>query len=199
MTSAGSAGRRTPPIGVVLAGGRGRRLGGGKAVVELRGRPLISYPLAALGAALSDVVVLAKPGTELPDLPGQAVWLERCVEQHPLVGIRCALERAGARAVLVCAVDLPLVTPELVGRLAVSDPRAPVVVARHRDAIQPLLGRYRPEALGPLRAADLGLPMREVVASLVPAFVEVDDPLELFNVNAPAELARAAELLEGGR
>ncbi|MBV8942057.1 MAG: NTP transferase domain-containing protein, partial [Solirubrobacterales bacterium] len=191
MTPAAGAARRAPPIGVVLAGGRGRRLGGAKAMVRLRGRPLISYPLAALRAALTDVVVLAKPDSELPDLPGQTVWLERCAEQHPLVGIRCALEQAGDRAALVCAVDLPFVTAELVGRLARFRPSAPVVVARHRGAIQPLLGCYRPEALAQLRAADLGLPMREVVAALEPAFVEVHDPLELFNVNTPAELARA--------
>jgi molybdopterin-guanine dinucleotide biosynthesis protein A len=34
----------------VLAGGRGDRIGGAKAMVELRGRPLIRYPLDALRA-----------------------------------------------------------------------------------------------------------------------------------------------------
>ena len=41
--------RRRRPIGVVLAGGSGRRIGGSKAIVKLRGQPLITYPLAALG------------------------------------------------------------------------------------------------------------------------------------------------------
>ena len=31
----------------VLAGGRGSRIGGDKALVQLGGRPLIAYPLAA--------------------------------------------------------------------------------------------------------------------------------------------------------
>jgi molybdopterin-guanine dinucleotide biosynthesis protein A len=191
--------RGNGPVGVVLAGGRGRRLGGEKAVVKLCGRPLISYPLAALRAVLPDVVVLAKTDSALPGLPGQMVWRESCPEQHPLVGIRAALERARGRAVLVCAVDLPLITPRLVRRLAGAAGSAetgPAAVASHGGAIQPLLGCYRPEALAPLQAAALDMPVREVVAALGPAPVEVDDPVELFNVNTPADLAQAAALLE---
>lgn len=185
------------PIGVVLAGGRGKRLGGGKAMVDLRGRPLVSYPLAALRAALDDVVVLAKPQTELPKLGGTKVWVESEPLQHPLVGICTALELAAGRAVLVCAVDLPLVTPALVRRLACAPPMsAPAVVASHGTTIQPLLGRYTASALEPLRALDGGLPLRDAVRALGPRLVEVDDPLELFNVNTPADLARAAALLE---
>ena len=83
--------RRTAPIGVILAGGLGQRIGGAKAVVELGGRPLIAYPLAALAAALSDVAVIAKADTELPMLPGITVWIEPDAPRHPLLGIAEAL------------------------------------------------------------------------------------------------------------
>jgi molybdenum cofactor guanylyltransferase len=52
-------------LGVVLAGGRGSRLGGAKPTAELGGRPLISYPLAALAAAGLEAVVVAKSDTDL--------------------------------------------------------------------------------------------------------------------------------------
>lgn len=63
--------------GAVLAGGRGSRLGGAKATVELGGRPLISYPLAALAAAGIEAFVVAKPagvpgGLPLVQTPGRA-------------------------------------------------------------------------------------------------------------------------------
>ncbi len=179
------------PLGIVLAGGHGRRLGGAKALVELRGRPLISYPLASLDAVLDEVVVVCKPQTELPALPGHEVWFESETPQHPLVGIRAALERAGDRAVLACALDLPLVTPGLVRRLATAAP-AGAVLASHGGELQPLLGRYRPEALSML---ELSKSAREAVGALSPQLVEVEDPLELFNVNTPADLERAAKLL----
>ncbi|MBK5220825.1 MAG: NTP transferase domain-containing protein, partial [Thermoleophilia bacterium] len=45
-------------LGAVLAGGSGSRIGGAKATVELAGRPLIAYPLAALEAAGVEAVVV---------------------------------------------------------------------------------------------------------------------------------------------
>ena len=53
---------------VVLAGGLGSRIGGDKALVQLGGRPLITYPLAAAEAAGLDAVVVAKRTTKLPAL-----------------------------------------------------------------------------------------------------------------------------------
>jgi molybdenum cofactor guanylyltransferase len=201
MSAEGSSGRQPPPLGVVLAGGRGRRLGGGKAVAQLCGRPLISYPLAALEAVLAEVVVLAKAYTELPSLPSATtLWSESEELQHPLVGLRTALELAAGRTVLVCAVDLPLVNPTLVRRLAFHQPEsARAVVAGRGEEIQPLLGRYSAHALQPLRAAGPEIALRQAVRALEPQLLEVHDPVELFNVNTPADLARAAALLCGSQ
>ncbi|MGB0094561.1 MAG: NTP transferase domain-containing protein, partial [Solirubrobacteraceae bacterium] len=118
------------PIGVVLAGGSGRRMGGSKATVQLRGRPLISYPLEALQRALREVTVIAKADTELPQMPGVTVWIEPTTPRHPLVGIVQALALAAGRPVLIVAGDLPFVTAELLGDLARSAPgAAPAVIA----------------------------------------------------------------------
>jgi molybdenum cofactor guanylyltransferase len=187
------------PIGVVLAGGLGRRMGGAKAMVELAGRPLICYPLDALAAALDEVAVLAKADTELPSLPGATIWVEPQLHHHPVVGISQALALAGGRPVLICAVDLPLVTPELVRRLAAEDPAgAPAVVASRRGEFQPLLGCYRPGALELLEPAG-NRPLRELVAAIKPRLLDVDDPESLYNVNEPADLLPAAAALERRR
>jgi molybdenum cofactor guanylyltransferase len=171
-------------------------MGGAKATVLLRGRPLISYPLEALSAALGDVVVLAKVDTELPSLPGTTVWIESQQLHHPAVGIVQALALAGGRSVLICAADLPFVTPALVRELASGDPaHAPAVVASTQGAMQPLLGCYHPRAAQLLRADD-ERPLRQQVAELVPAIVEVEDPRALFNVNAPEDLLQASAMLD---
>jgi molybdopterin-guanine dinucleotide biosynthesis protein A len=189
---------RPLPMGFVLAGGLGRRLGRAKATAQLCGRPLISYPVATLQAVLDEVVVLAKPQTELPPLAGAPVWVERESRQHPLVGIVEALSLAGGRPVLVCAVDLPLVSPAFVRDLAFAAPEsAPAVIASHGGAIQPLLGRYTTGALEPLRAADPGIALRDAVGALRPELLEVSDPTELLNINTRADLERAAALLCG--
>lgn len=194
--------RGTEPIGVILAGGRGRRMGGSKATVELGGKPLIAYPHGAMAAVLGDVVVLAKPDTQLPTLPGATVWIESQPRHHPLIGIVEALGLAGGRPVLICASDLPFVTPELLRRLATEDAcGAPAVIASERGQMQPLLGRYEPQALGLLRSAAIegGAPLRDQVGAIAPRLVEVEDQELLLNVNAPEDLLRAAAILDRRR
>ena len=84
-------------IVAVLAGGRGRRMGGAKAMAELDGAPLIARPLAAARAAGLEAVVVAKRATPLP--AGRAgVASSRTSRSHPLAGLVTALEHgAGDR------------------------------------------------------------------------------------------------------
>src|SRR4051794_41732182 len=70
-------------IGVLLAGGLGRRIGGDKAVVELEGRPLALYGLEALHEACEQVVVVAKRDTMLPPPAGVARLLVRARQPPP--------------------------------------------------------------------------------------------------------------------
>jgi len=182
-----------------MAGGLGRRIGGSKATVELRGRPLICYPLAALGSALADVAVVAKVDTELPSLTGVTVWIEPAAPSHPLVGIVHALGFAEGRAVLVCAADMPFVTPALVQRIASTDPLgAPAVVPTCGGVLQPLLALYLPAAAAALSrgALDANRPLRQEVAAIRPRLLEIEDSSPFFNVNAPEDLLHAAAILD---
>lgn len=187
------------PVGVILAGGRGRRLGGAKALATLDGRPLILAPLAAMRAALADVVVVAKRDTELPSLPQTPVWTEPDEPSHPLVGIVHALDCAGGRSVLVCAADLPFVTPATLRALALAPAGgASAVLASVDGAVQPLLGRYEPECAARLApaASEGRLAMRTVVAELGARPLEVCAE-ELFNVNTSTDLRTAQARLRG--
>src|SRR4051794_24313150 len=181
-----------PPIGVVLAGGRGRRLGGrSKAELQLAGRPMLAYVLEALTPVLDEVAVVAKPSTGLPGrvadgklrVPGGdpvALWIEPEEPSHPLVGLRHALTQAEGRAVLLVAVDLPLITPALVEELVAADAQGACAVVPHAEGcLQPLLARYEPEALAMLARAADDQPLTEAVLALDPHVIEPADP-ELF-------------------
>jgi molybdenum cofactor guanylyltransferase len=196
------------PIGVVLAGGAGRRIGGSKAIVELRGTPLVLYPLRALQAVLAEVVVVAKQGTALPPLPAVPIWIEPAEPRHPLAGIVHALEGAGAvagsvglaREILVSAGDLPFLDPELVEQVVHADAHgAAAVVPRAGGRLQPLLARYAPAAHAPLAAALRADPLpslTDAVAALDPLVLDVDDELPFFNVNVPEDVLTASGLLD---
>ncbi len=188
----------TLPLGVVLAGGTGRRIGGDKALVELDGRPLLHYPLAALREVVGEVVVVCKEHTALPDLAGMAaVWCDPEERHHPLIGVRSALRAVAeaGRPVLVCAVDLPLVTPEVLRELLGAGPEeAPAAVARAAGYLQPLLARYSPAALGVLDAMAPDEAATRVVERMSPVMVETDGEV-LLNVNAPEDVLRASAAL----
>ncbi len=174
-------------------------MGGSKLIVALRGRPLITYPLDAMRAALDEVAVIGKPDLQLPSLPGVMVWIEPQEPRHPLVGIVEALALAGGRSVLVCPADLPFVTPELIRRLVSGNGSgAPAVIATSASGPQPLLGCYQPRAASLLASAARAarVPVREAVAAIGPELLEVQDEEQLFNVNSPNDLLLAAAILD---
>ena len=140
---------------MIAAAGSGERLGAGgpKALVELAGRPLVAWSLAAMRASASvTVVVLAAP-------PGHEEALERIAGEiagrpdeegafHPIVvtggdsrtaSVGHALAEVPARAELVAVQDAarPLVTGELVDALVArlaGDANAAGVIAAARVA-----------------------------------------------------------------
>jgi molybdopterin-guanine dinucleotide biosynthesis protein A len=180
-------------IGCVLAGGLGRRLGAPKASAMLAGRPLISYPLAALAEVCGRVAVVCKADTELPQLELER-WDEPDEPRHPRAGMAHALERATG-PVLVCAADMPFVTPAacavVAGALRSGTQAA---VASCDGRLQPLLAAYAPGSLAILRAAPADEPLTRTVEALMPTRVEVE-PRVAFNVNTPEDLAEAERML----
>ena len=164
-------------IVAVLAGGRGRRLGGSKAMAPFRGEPLILRPLAAARAAGLEAVVVAKPDTELPDVP---VLVEPAEPTHPLLGIVTALEHGTA---VVVACDQPFVPPELLRALTEHDGPALAV------ADEPFPGRYEPSQLPILREAlAQEASLRATLRRL--AMPALGAPRELLaSINTPEDLA----------
>ena len=193
-------------IGVLLAGGLGRRLVDGvdapsKAAVELAGRPLAAYPLAALAAVCDRLVVVCKRDTRLPRLPGTERWDEPDEPRHPLTGIVHALERAGA-PVLVCAADMPSVTPDAMRSILTAASAATggasaapsAIVAATDGVLQPTLGLYLPWALATLRAAPADAPLTRTVEALAPVRVALPGRVTR-SVNTPEDLYAAEALL----
>jgi molybdopterin-guanine dinucleotide biosynthesis protein A len=185
------------PLGVVLAGGDGRRIGGDKAIVELEGRPLILYPLEALHEVCDEVAVVAKRDTVLPSLGGVAdVWIEPDEPRHPICGVVHALGLSRGRPVLVVAVDLPLVDAATLRLLVdAADGGAPAVIPRAHGRLQPFCALYAPGALRGLESFDPEERATDVVERLGAMIVEPDDDMAFFNVNRPEDLLQASVLL----
>ncbi len=130
--------------GVVLAGGRSRRMGRPKATLEWHGSTLVRRVGGLVARAVDGpVVVVRAPGQELPELPFELVEDAREGE-GPLRGIAAGLGALRGRAgvAYVSAVDVPLLDPAFVRRVvaAIGDADAAVPVGP-----QPLAAAYRVE------------------------------------------------------
>lgn len=208
MVSDGADSGGRPAVVAVLAGGRGSRLGAGKASAELCGRPLIAYPLNAARAAGLAAVVVAKRASELPPL-GVPVVHEPDAPRHPLCGIVAALRQTRAPVVAV-GCDMPFLTGELLAWLAGGGggaaggrgPRATVPRAtapRVGGHVQPLPALYCPADLPALERALAGeRSLRATLAELGPRVLDEQalgafgEPARLcFSVNDARDLRTA--------
>jgi molybdenum cofactor guanylyltransferase len=174
-------------------------MGAPKAGLELAGRPLIAYPVDAIVAAGLEPVVVAKEGSELPDIDCRVVR-EPDARHHPAAGIIAALE-AAAGPVVVVACDMPFVPAQLLTVLAQLPAPAALPIVSGRP--QPLLARYGPSVAPQLeRAVERDQPLRDAVQALDPVVLGPDelpgfgDPRWIaFNVNDPDDLAAAERLI----
>jgi molybdopterin-guanine dinucleotide biosynthesis protein A len=104
-------------LGIVLAGGAGRRLGGVlKAAVPVAGRPMLDRVLAALDGAGRVIVV----GPDTLAIPAGVIRTrEEPPGGGPVAGIGAALSAApiGTGIAVIVGGDLPLLTAEAIDRL----------------------------------------------------------------------------------
>jgi molybdopterin-guanine dinucleotide biosynthesis protein A len=177
-------------IGIVLAGGAGRRMGGRKSERLLAGRPLASYPAAALAEVCERVALVG----EGPELPGVELWDDEPAEpRHPLTGIVHALERADGNPILVCAADMPFVEPGTLRAIATAASDS-VAVAVTGNRLQPVLALYTPAALPALMRAEPGEPLTRTVERLDPIRIEVP-AAQARSIDTPEQLAEAEDEL----
>jgi molybdopterin-guanine dinucleotide biosynthesis protein A len=183
----GSADRRV--TGVVLVGGRGRRLGRDKALVEVDGVPMVRRVAAALAAGGCDPVVLVGHPRPDPAFEGFDVLPDDHPDAGPLGGVRTA-QRHVRGALLVAACDLPDLDAATVRALLASGRTAEVTVAVTPDGRRhPTLAVWS-ERSAPTVAAvftDGGRSLHAALDRL--AVVEVVcEPGPLRNVNLPSDL-----------
>lgn len=192
-------------IGIILAGGRAIRMGGGdKGLLTLGGVAILERVLAAIRAQCDHVVINANgdparfaafghpviPDT-VPDRPG------------PLAGILAGLDHVAAHHseadfVLTVPGDAPFLPSDLVARLEdrrVAD-RAQIVQARSGDHDHGVVALWAVALRAELRAALAGEDLRKVGAfARRHAMATVTWPIHpidpFHNVNTPEDLASA--------
>lgn len=199
---------RDDTLGVVLAGGLARRMGGGdKPLRLLGGRPMLAHVLARLRPQVAAVVINANGDPArfaghglpvvadgLPDHPG------------PLAGILAALDWAAENApalrwVVSVPGDSPFIPADLVQRLhaAAQAEGLPLACAHSGGQAHPPVGLWPVALRADLRAALLAGERKIDRWTARHGCAACDWPAQpvdpFFNANAPEDLAEAERLL----
>ena len=197
-----------PTLGLVLAGGLARRMGGGdKARIRIGGRSILERVLARLAPQCGAIILNANgdparfADTGLPvaadSVPGFA---------GPLAGILAGLDWAAAHAPEVADVvsapgDCPFLPHDLVARLAEARRAAglPLACARSGEWRHPVLGLWPVVLRDDLRRALVDENLHKIEAWTARHGIAIADwpatPVDpFFNVNTPEDAAEAERL-----
>lgn len=137
--------------GLVLAGGRSRRLGIDKALLVMDGLRLVDRAVAVLTEICDDVMVAPGPRRPLPILGTRQV-ADAVADAGPLGGLVGGLEAATHELVAVLAVDHPDADPAVLSALAAASDGEDVVVPEVDGQLQPLHAVWARAAAHRLRA-----------------------------------------------
>ena len=199
-------------VGVLLAGGRSSRMGGGdKCLRLLGGKPILTRIIDRLSPQVSDIVINANGDPDrFADFGLPVVSDNIAGYQGPLAGVHAALEwvkanRPDVDHAVTIATDTPFFPADLVGRLlSARDDASSFRVAQSDVGIHPVIGLW-PVDLAEALEDSLKRGERKVTTwtrdhGAVPVFfppVDVGgqsiDPF--FNINAPEDLATAEALV----
>ena len=195
---------------IVLAGGRGSRLGHNKAKVTIGKKTLFQRVLCAVSFIDGEVVVVSSGRESFPwleDYPRHRVVKDIYPGRGPLVGIYTGLRVSGSQYNLVVACDMPFLNRGLLTYMMEAAAGFDLVIPRMGEMVEPLHAVYSKSCLAPMehmiKQGNFGV---NKLLNLVRArYVETDqidrfDParLSFFNVNTEADLETARELVGRG-
>ncbi|ABV14246.1 molybdenum cofactor guanylyltransferase MobA [Citrobacter koseri] len=184
--------------GVVLAGGKARRMGGAdKGLLELDGKPLWKHVADTLASQLETVVINANRHQDIYQQSGLKVIPDSLADfPGPLAGMLSVLQQEKGDWFLFCPCDTPYIPRDLVARLKAQRNNAPVVWVHDGERDHPTIALVN-RSVAPFLQEYLRSGERRVMVFMRQAgghAVDFSDFKQAFvNVNTPEELARWQE------
>ena len=197
------------PAGVILAGGRSRRMGvARKALLEIDGRSLLAHVIEQMQPNLNPLLLSCESETnDFDDFGLQVIADILPGYRGPLTGLYSALQflsdRGNNNGLVLCPCDAPFIPSNLVRTLLDENQDEPeaVVVVSYRGVLQPTFSLWQTHHLPVIKAAmlDKGIGgLKRVLLTLPHKIVEwaPAEPDPFFNVNTPEDLETAALWLD---
>ena len=199
-------------VGILLAGGKSSRMGGGdKCLKMVGGKPILRRVIDRLWPQVSDIIINANEDAGRFAAFGLPVIADSISGYAgPLAGVHAGLEwvkanRPGVGHVVTVATDTPFFPTDLVERLrAASDVSSKLRIAKSETGMHYVIGLWPLTLVGALKAS------LERGERTVGAWVKGHEAIEVyfpkgvaggravdpfFNINTPEDLAQAEAIL----
>ena len=191
----------TTITGLVLAGGRARRMGGrDKGLLRAGGETLAARALRRLRPQVRTLLLNANRNLDAYAALGVALCPDSDPQAFggPLAGIAAGLEACATPWLLVVPCDCPRLPTDLAARLAAAVGDAPAAIARAGGRRQPVCCLLHVRLRDALRAflAAGGAKVDAFTDAVGAVEVDFADADAFVNVNTPHELARLERELE---
>jgi molybdopterin-guanine dinucleotide biosynthesis protein A len=182
--------------GIVLAGGKGSRMGGvDKGLQPLRGKPMVAWAIARLKPQVDEIVINANQNLEIYAAFGYRVVSDEIGGfAGPLAGLHAGLSAATHPLAATVPCDSPFLPGDLVSRLLESLKDNDLAVAKTGDQAHPVFVLLRTSLKRNLEAflQGGGRKIDAWYASLKVVEVAFDDEADAFrNINTLEELGKA--------
>ena len=197
---------------IILAGGKGKRMGyREKSLMDINGRPLITYVIRSLENIADDIIISVRDRAqgELLGalLPGYTYAYDPYENTGPLAGILAGLGICRDEFCFICACDMPFINENVVRMLFKRCEEHDAAIPRWEDGfLEPLHAVYRRDTMK--RETEKALAKGEKII-LAPVFRlnanfvgmdeirKIDPALRTFiNINTPEDMDRMTDNLQ---
>ena len=188
--------------GVILAGGRGRRMAGhDKGLITLGGKRLVDLVLAALVRQVDVVVINANRNSDQYAALGYPVIRDDLSDfQGPLAGFASAMSAVETDYILTVPCDAPRLAPDYAERLSrdLCEHNAAIAVAHDGQRLQPVHALMRVDLLADLRSFLAAGERKIDLWYARHAMTDFSDLPDMFqNVNTPEQRAQLEQEIVG--
>jgi molybdenum cofactor guanylyltransferase len=188
--------------GVILAGGKSRRMGQDKRFMTVGQATLLDRCCSIMTGCFQEVLIITAQDSSPLDTPGCRVYQDLIPDCGSLGGLYTGLHVASQSRIFVVACDMPFLTQGMMRWFITRDPDADIVIGRLPHGLQPLHAVYAKRVLPllELRARARRLKIQDIVSEPTLQITVVDphewgaiDPASraFDNVNTPDELEAA--------
>lgn len=190
---------------IILAGGKGKRLGEDKALLSFLGKPLIDHVIGRVENLTNEILIVSDE-SKFPSLnPRAKLVLDLFPGGGPLGGIYSGLNISRNHWTFAFGCDMPFIQPSLLNFMISISEGFQAVVPLIEGKLQPLHALYSKSCLETFRG-DLEKGFLKLTRTLsllrlryfTPEEARVYDPnlVSFFNINSGADLKKALNLAE---